>query len=341
VGLKASGAEASLVTAALNALTQTKNLRSKFEEMSAKAVATFCEEYALKLEQDLVRNASEQEDGPVVEAKLQHDELIASAATKMLALSKARQALSKSDTLLRTARMKAEQQAEGLAKWQAQSDELLANSKELTEVVDIVEQLTRSTDPPSPGPVTQDPDLELLPDSAEADTPQGETAEPGDAEAAEFDAGEMLGNELISAFDAVQDQEAATTRTASPVECGQQIRCKAPSGKARACTVIEATETQLKIHYDGFVARFDEWLPRDSHRILHNTECTEPPCKKPRLGEAELEEKAVDQTGMDAAMAPAGETASCELRLRTPAKEPEPMEDGSVDIQAVMSSGGA
>ena len=34
--------------------------------------------------------------------------------------------------------MKAEQQAEGLAKWQAQSDELLANSKELTEVVDIV-----------------------------------------------------------------------------------------------------------------------------------------------------------------------------------------------------------
>jgi hypothetical protein len=40
------------------------------------------------------------------------------------------------------------------------------------------------------------------------------------------------------------------------------------TGKERECTIAEVFMDQVQIHYDGFDSRHDEWLPKDSTRIV-------------------------------------------------------------------------
>jgi len=266
--------------------------------------------------------------------------MIKSAANKMLLLSEARQALSKSDTLLKTARKETKQQKEIVSTCQTQWETLHTKATESMEVVNIVDQLTHNTEPPSPGRVTQGPVFDLMAAEAEADAAKDEAGQAQSSQAggvetdaatgetADLDAAEVLGMELMNALDAGEAAEATAALPGESevlsVAVGQQVSIIAPSGKIRTATVIESTADQLKIHFDGFVDRFDEWLPRNSERIVKATEletaCAEPPMKKARLDE-EL------PTMNDETMVSADEPEQA-----TPIKEA----DRSMDIQTGM-----
>eukprot|EP01062_Namystynia_karyoxenos_P037916 TRINITY_DN27587_c0_g1_i10.p1 TRINITY_DN27587_c0_g1~~TRINITY_DN27587_c0_g1_i10.p1 ORF type:complete len:682 (+),score=116.76 TRINITY_DN27587_c0_g1_i10:77-2047(+) len=49
---------------------------------------------------------------------------------------------------------------------------------------------------------------------------------------------------------------------------GQAVTVLSKSGAKRQCTVLQAEPGRVLVHYNGFLAKYDEWLPRDSSRIV-------------------------------------------------------------------------
>ncbi|CAK0851913.1 unnamed protein product [Prorocentrum cordatum] len=49
---------------------------------------------------------------------------------------------------------------------------------------------------------------------------------------------------------------------------GARVTVLSKTGKERACTIAEVLMGQVQVHYEGFDSRHDEWLPRDSTRIV-------------------------------------------------------------------------
>jgi hypothetical protein len=48
---------------------------------------------------------------------------------------------------------------------------------------------------------------------------------------------------------------------------GSKLKVLSGTGKWRKCKVVAANQTQLKIHYEGFHSKHDEWLDKASKRI--------------------------------------------------------------------------
>eukprot|EP01062_Namystynia_karyoxenos_P034574 TRINITY_DN2533_c0_g1_i2.p1 TRINITY_DN2533_c0_g1~~TRINITY_DN2533_c0_g1_i2.p1 ORF type:complete len:652 (+),score=47.37 TRINITY_DN2533_c0_g1_i2:85-1956(+) len=49
---------------------------------------------------------------------------------------------------------------------------------------------------------------------------------------------------------------------------GSRIDVLSPSGARRTCTILDADDKALQIHYEGFATDFDEWIARESPRIV-------------------------------------------------------------------------
>jgi SM-20-related protein len=49
---------------------------------------------------------------------------------------------------------------------------------------------------------------------------------------------------------------------------GAKLRLRSRTGKWRTCTVMDVSDTQLKVHYDGFDRKYDEWVKKSSDRLL-------------------------------------------------------------------------
>ncbi|CAK0849536.1 unnamed protein product [Prorocentrum cordatum] len=57
---------------------------------------------------------------------------------------------------------------------------------------------------------------------------------------------------------------------------GSKITVLSPSGMRRECTVVQVDMHSVRIHYEGFDSSRDEWLPKDSNRIVVNQQSTQP-----------------------------------------------------------------
>jgi len=66
---------------------------------------------------------------------------------------------------------------------------------------------------------------------------------------------------------ATSPQAEAASVAANAAVSRQQINVVSSSGKVRSCTIMDTTQELLKIHYNGFDDRFDEWLQKISDRI--------------------------------------------------------------------------
>jgi hypothetical protein len=249
-GLQFIGTEASLVTAALAALQQSKSSRSKFEEVSAKAVGRVFAEKSSKYEQDLVQNAVAQEDSPIEAAEILHDAMLQNAASKNASLSALREALDKSEGLFKAAKKEAKQQENLAAACQAKRDALHEKSAELSEVLVIVQQLTVSTDPPSPGPSRQGGTAAALADDAAEDESQVAAS---------------LGNDLVAAAD-----------DARPVE-------EVPVGAESEEAVVEAAVGSCATVDPANLEGAFEAAAAEQAAESENAPSAEPPAKRQKL----------------------------------------------------------
>jgi len=316
-GLQAiPAAEASLITATIAALTQLRGSRSKFEEVSAKAVGrTFTEQFA-KLEQGLVRNTEEQEDGPIETAEILHDAMIQNAASKELVLTNNREALEKAESALKAAKKETKQQVQVRTVCQAERDALLNKTAELAEVVECVKRLSVSIDPPSPGPAARGAAAAALME----DEPEDDTQ-----------AAVSLGDALIT------DAEDADASQGTSVE---PANLEAAFDDAGVETAIEeqATKELVDLLLDGEPVEDDEDL--------------EPPAKRLKLdGDVEVEEESaeIDATLAGEAHLPADEPMASADEVVVPAGTPprdSPVkeivrEPSPEDLQTQMMTGGA
>jgi len=48
---------------------------------------------------------------------------------------------------------------------------------------------------------------------------------------------------------------------------GQQVKVKSTSGQWRDTTIVESKDGRVRVHYDGFDSKYDEWLKTDSERV--------------------------------------------------------------------------
>ncbi|CAK0849538.1 unnamed protein product, partial [Prorocentrum cordatum] len=51
---------------------------------------------------------------------------------------------------------------------------------------------------------------------------------------------------------------------------GSKITVLSPSGMRRECTVVQVDMNRVMVHYEGFDSSRDEWLPKNSNRIVAN-----------------------------------------------------------------------
>jgi hypothetical protein len=52
-----------------------------------------------------------------------------------------------------------------------------------------------------------------------------------------------------------------------PAEVGNKVEILSPSEQLRQCTVTDRDSTKFKIHYDGYDAKYDEWVEINSPRV--------------------------------------------------------------------------
>merc|ERR1711964_705462 len=53
---------------------------------------------------------------------------------------------------------------------------------------------------------------------------------------------------------------------------GKEVQVRSKKGVERLCTVVDVGEGKIKIHYEGFAEKHDEWLELSSDRILAPTD---------------------------------------------------------------------
>ncbi|CAK0849532.1 unnamed protein product, partial [Prorocentrum cordatum] len=65
-------------------------------------------------------------------------------------------------------------------------------------------------------------------------------------------------------------QQLAAQPTGPEFLVGSRITVLSPSGMRRECTVVQVDMNSVRVHYEGFDSSRDEWLPKDSNRIVAN-----------------------------------------------------------------------
>merc|ERR1712048_357262 len=78
------------------------------------------------------------------------------------------------------------------------------------------------------------------------------------------------------------------------LEEGTKIKALSKKNKERICTIVEVDAASIKIHYEGFPDKYDEWIPKDSERILGIAEASSSPkakasAREVRAGKAQLD----------------------------------------------------
>lgn len=78
-----------------------------------------------------------------------------------------------------------------------------------------------------------------------------------------------------------QESKPAPTpaKSAAPKEfkSGDKLKILSPTGNERAVTCIETDDSRIKVHFEGYEDKFDEWLPKDSQRIISKETPVAPP----------------------------------------------------------------
>jgi hypothetical protein len=219
--LQAIGAQESLVTAGLLALTKAPAERTIFEAGAAEEVDKVFIKHSAKIEEDVSFNVSEAEDAPVVAAETLYDAMLQNAANKMLVESEARETLEKHQMLLEVARKGAAEQAQTLRRCDEERESLHAKMAELGEVLATVQQLTVCIDiatPPPPQRGTAS-GLDAEEDGAAAESAEDAAEVLADAleNASQYShASEVQPSSLEASFDVVAEENPTTEDSAKP-----------------------------------------------------------------------------------------------------------------------------